>query len=142
MDAFNATHTAVRSMTQYTPNERLLVVSIKTATALLTTVSSFAFLVYILVESIRKKIFRNMAIRFLTYLQFSSMMSAIGGLYSIQTSTSTSDDLLCHVQAIQTQFFDWVQFLWTLCIGSFLLITVVLAIPPRKTYVLFPYLTQ
>jgi hypothetical protein len=116
----------------YTANERMAVITVKTLAAFLTTIASFAFIVYVFVESFRKSIFRNMIIRFLTYLQFCCLFSAIGNLYILHTSSTLEDDLLCYVQAIQTQFFDWAVFLWTLCIASFLLLTVVFAVPTSK----------
>jgi hypothetical protein len=132
---FNSTYAS-----PYSTNERLAVIIVKTTAAFLTTITSFIFLVYVVIESFRKKIYRNMAIRFLTYLQFSSMMAAIGNIYVIHTSRSVEKDFMCYLEALQTQFFDWAVFLWTFCIGSFLLITVVFAIPSSKKYSLFLYL--
>ncbi|KAL0485182.1 G-protein coupled receptor GCR1 [Acrasis kona] len=56
------------------------------------------------------------------------MMSAIAELYSLRTTLNNDVDFLCSLQAIQTQFFDWSVLLWTLCIATFLLMTVVFAV--------------
>jgi hypothetical protein len=123
IDPSNSTN----STSPFTEQERVAVIVMQLLGAFLTTFSSFIFLVYVVVQTVRKKINpkKNMSLRLLVYLQFCNMFSAISATYILHTSVDRDVDFGCILQAVQNQFFDWGSFLWTLCIAVFLLITVV-----------------
>lgn len=81
--------------------EDLTVKVLISTTALLTITSAILFFIYVIVQTIRKRIFfRFITLRLLTYLQISAFFSCLSDVYVLGMKDSLEADSLCYLQGI------------------------------------------
>jgi heme/copper-type cytochrome/quinol oxidase subunit 2 len=84
------------------------------------------FIVYVLIQTIRKKLFfRFTSLRILTYIQICELIGAITDFYILAFIYTPIPEPLCIIESMQSQFAETSGSLWTLCLSFFILITLV-----------------
>jgi hypothetical protein len=126
----------VWSTANYTEPQNKALIATSFSCAGLTIVCSLGFLLYVLIQTIRRKIFSHyMSLRLLTYIEISALISAIADLYSIDLLTNSENNALCVTQGIQIQFGETASILWTFCLSFFIISTLLTKSPGEKAKV-------
>jgi hypothetical protein len=103
------------------------ITTLRVTCACIVVFACLSFLIYVLVQTIRKRaLFKFMSLRLLVYIQISEMFAAVSDLYAIKLYKDEQHITpLCLFQAYQTVLFETSGLLWTLCFSIFMFLVVV-----------------